>query len=166
MIRKFLISIATIALCYSCKETPSKIEITNTEISIDSLKLATYADTIVCDMVVKNPDKEDVWTEECLKKLKRQSLIDTIFNEVYNGKLLAYDYETAKPLSIKEVKRIEETSGYSREIIGKFQFREAWFYDNKNHTLIKKVQSIIFGYETYDDKGFVKGYKPLFKVIL
>lgn len=167
MVKKILFfsSLALIA-SWGCKNSQSNVEITKTEVSIDSLALKSYADTIVCDMVVKNPDKEDLWTEECLKQLKRQPLIDTIFNEIYLGKLQAFDYNTGCPLNIKEVKRLEETSGYSRGIVGKFQFKEVWYYDNKNHTFIKKVHSIIFGYETYDDKGFVKGYKPLFKVKL
>jgi hypothetical protein len=147
-----------------CKEAQTNIEIKKTVVSIDSLTLKTYADTIVCDMVVKNPDKEDLWAEDCLKRLKREPLIDTIFNEVYSGSLVANDFNTGKPLTIAEVKRLEETSGYSRDIIGKFQFKEEWLYDNKNHVFIKRVHSIIFGYETYDDKGFVKGYKPLFKI--
>ena len=155
------------ALClFSCKQGPVNIEIKKITVSLDSLKLKTYADTIVCDMVVKNPDKEDKWMEECLGRFERSKLIDSIFSDVYAGKLLAYSYETHKQLSVKEVKRIEEKTGYSRDIIGKFQFREAWYYDRQNHSFIKKVHSIIFGYETYDETGFVKGYKPLFKVEL
>jgi hypothetical protein len=166
MVRKILIAISLIITLFGCKEPQPKITINKIEVSIDSLLLKSYADTIVCDMVVRNPDKEDIWTEECLKQFKRQAIIDTIFNEIYEGRLVAYDYNSGQALSIKAIKRIEETSGFSRDIIGKFQFKEAWYYDNQNHTFIKKVYSIIFGYENYDDKGFVKGYKPLFRVDL
>jgi hypothetical protein len=115
-------------------------------------------------MVVKNPDKEDTWTEKCLSQLKRKALTDSIFDDIYKGKLLAFEYNTHRPLSINAVKKLEETTGYSRDIIGKFQFSEAWFYDKQHHSFIKKVQSIVFGFETYDQSGFVKGYKPLFKI--
>jgi hypothetical protein len=159
------ILIITLIFCSaSCKQKSSNPQFKKTIISIDSLKLRSYADTVVCDMVVKNPDKEDTWTAECLNQLKRKALIDSIFDDVYKGKLIAYDFTSHGPLSIKELKKIEESVGYSRDIIGKFQFREAWFYDKSNHSFIKKVHSIIFGYETYDLSGFVKGYKPLFKI--
>ncbi len=147
----------------SCKH-PLPANIARTSVSFDSLHLKTYADTIICDMVVKNPDKDDAWIAKCLGHLQRKALIDSIFDDLYNGKLLAYDYATNKALSVEDVKKAEQLKGYSRNIIGKFQFREAWFYDKQKHIFIKKVYSIIFGYEAYDDKGFVKGYRPLFKV--
>ena len=96
--------------------------------------------------------------------LAAKGFLDSIFNDIYMGKLIAYDYITHKALSIKDVKSVEETPGYSRDIIGKFQFREAWYYDNIRHVMLKKVQSITFGFENYDETGFVKGYKPLFRV--
>jgi hypothetical protein len=157
--------IITIIFCTaSCKQKSLNLRFEKTIVSIDSLKLTNYADTVVCDMVVKNPDKEDTWTEECLSRLKRKALTDSIFDDVYKGKLIAFDFNSHKPLSVKEVKKLEEMAGYSRDIIGKFQFREAWFYDKQHHSFIKKVHSIVFGFETYDQSGFVKGYKPLFKI--
>jgi hypothetical protein len=147
-----------------CKHRPAEIQVKQVNIVLDSLKLKSYADTIVCDMVVKNPDKEDAWMAECLGQLKRKELIDSIFDDIYKGKLIALDFTTHKPLSIQQVKKLEETPGYSRDILGKFQFREAWYYDKAEHSFIKKVQSIVFGFENYDESGFVKGYNPLFKV--
>jgi len=141
-------------------------QINTTNIKLDSLEFTSFADTIICDMVVKNPDPEDMWTEKWLKQLKRKEFIDIIFNEIYKCRLVAYDYYTNKILQPSDVKKIEKQSDFNRNIIGKFQFNETWYYDNKNHSFIKKVNSIIFGYETYDDKGYVKGYKPLFKIVL
>ncbi len=151
-------------LVLSCKNEPSKTNVNRTTVAFDSLKLKCYADTIICDMVVKSPDKEDKWMEECLGRLKRNELISSIFEDIYNSKLIAYDFATHKELTINEVKKIETTPGYNKNIISKFQFREAWFYDKQHHTFIKKVYSIIFGYEVYDDNKNVRGYKPLFKV--
>jgi hypothetical protein len=150
--------------CISCLQHSITPNITNVSVSIDSLKLKSFADTIVCDMVVKNPNKDDVWTEKCLSQLKREALTDSIFDDLYKGKLLAYDYETQKILSVNDIKQIESKEGYSRKIVSKYQFQEAWYYDKPNHTFIKKVHSITFGYEIYDETGYVKGYKPLFKV--
>lgn len=165
---KLIIGLFLPFVCFllSCMKENKTVVVNKTTVSIDSLKLQSFADTIVCDMVVKNPDKEDAWLDECLGRFNRNGFIDSVFADIYSKKLIAYSYETRKPLSIREVRRLEEASGYSRDIIGKFQFSEAWYYDNKNHSFVKKVHSIIFGYETYDDRGFVKGYKPLFKIKL
>jgi hypothetical protein len=159
---KHLIAIVLCGMLFSC--TKNKVVVNHTEVSLDSLRYVTYADTIVCDMVVKSPDKEDKILNEWLSRLNRVPLIDTIFMDVYNGKLIATDYETHKVLSIDEVKKIEQSIGNNRDRIGKFQFKESWHYDKENHSFIKKVQSIIFGYEIYDDSGFATGYKPLFRV--
>lgn len=161
-----LLFCSILLLGLSCKNEPSKINVTRSTVAFDSLKLKCYADTIVCDMVVKNSDKEDKWMNECLGRLKRDELIENIFEDIYNNKLIAYDYTTQKALTIKEIRKIETTSAYNRDIIGKFQFREAWYYDKQHHTFIKKVHSIIFGYEVYDESKNVRGYKPLFKVEL
>ena len=160
----FYIAVFIVIVGASCKKKPGDMQIVSNTVKFESLDMKSYADTIVCDMVVKNPDKEDQWTEQCLIQLKRRELIDSIFADIYSGSLQATDYETHKVLTMNEVKRIEEIPGYNRDIVGKFQFRESWFYDKKVHVFVKKVHSIIFGFETYDERGFVKGYKPLFKV--
>jgi hypothetical protein len=135
-------------------------------INYDSLKPIIFADSITCDVIVKNPEKDDKWTELCLRSFNRNAFLDTIFNQLYSGRLIAYDYDTHLPLTIKEIRKIEETTGYSRSIIGKFQFNEQWQYDPEKKIMMKKVHSIIFGYENYTEDGFVKGYKPLFKIKL
>ena len=147
----------------SCKHQTNTI-ISKTEVTLDSLNLKCYADTIVCDMVVKNPLKDDKLTEEWLGRLMREALIENIFEDIYKGNLIASEYSTNRKLSVDEVKAMEKTPGYSRDIIGKFQFCEGWFYDRVHHTFIKKVYSIIFGYEVYNESNEVRGYKPLFKV--
>lgn len=150
----------------ACNRQPATVVNQKVDIRYDSLNFASMADTIVCDMVIKNPDKDDKWTEECLQQLQRKKLIDTLFYQVYNNELQALDYYTNAPLCSSEIKKMEKEISNNRDLIGKIQFREAWMYDVKNKVFMKKVHSMIFGYETFDDKGFVKGYKPLFKVML
>lgn len=159
-----LVMLACLAILAACTQSPVINEVKNVTVAFDSLLLESYADTIVCDMVVKNPEPNDSWMEECLKNFKHTEMLSAIFTDLYSGKLTAYDFFSNKPLSIGELRQLEGIKGYKREIIGKFQFREAWFYDKANHTFIKKVHSITFGYETYDENGGVKGYKPLFVV--
>lgn len=160
----FISCIATLFLLSACTHEPPKIEVRSVQVSLDSLSLENIGDTVINDMVVKNPEPQDSWLELSLKNIKRKEFIESIFLDIYAGKLVAYDFFTGKALSAKEVEKIEKTDNYSRDIIGKFQFRESWFYDKSNHVFMKKVHSIIFGFETYDQAGMVKGYKPLFMV--
>ncbi len=130
----------------------------------DSLSYNTYADSIVYDVIVKVTDREDSWQQECLRTMKNDALLDTLFQSIYNQELVAYSFETKQALSVEDVKQIETREGYSRNIIGKYQFKEKWLYDSSAKRMIKKVQSITFGYETKMEDGTVKGYLPLFIV--
>ncbi|MCX7986535.1 MAG: hypothetical protein N2662_06320 [Bacteroidales bacterium] len=150
---------------FACQQKPENISIVRNQVMLDTLSFVAIADTIIADMVVKNPDTADWWTEKCLRRLKRESFVDTIFQQLYRKQLVAYDYYTNKPLSTSQIKEIERREDFNRNIVGKFQFYEGWYYDVQNKVFIKKVYAIIFGYETYDDKGMVKGYKPMFKVL-
>jgi hypothetical protein len=163
MTRKFILFAILLGFCGCCTRTET-VNITKSSVSIDSVAFYSIADTVITDMVVKNPDNEDVWTEKCLHQIKRKAFIDTIFNELYAKRLVAYDYYTGKPLLPSEIKKLEKRKDFNRNIVGKFQFYESWFYDNTKHIFMKKVYSIIFGYETFDDRGNVKGYKPMFKI--
>ncbi|HEY9124396.1 MAG TPA: hypothetical protein VIO15_08650, partial [Bacteroidales bacterium] len=49
----------------ACNKQPVNIVNQKVNIRYDSLNFISLADTIVCDMVIKNPDKDDKWTEEC-----------------------------------------------------------------------------------------------------
>jgi hypothetical protein len=135
-------------------------------VSSDSLQYKILADTIVCDMVVRNPYPEDKMTSSWLDCFNHKAFIDSLFDDIYLQKIIAYDFMTGKVLTPNDVRNMEKEPGYSRDIVGKFQFRETWLYNRQNHVMTKKVHSIIFGYETYDENKLVKGYKPLFKVFL
>lgn len=154
-----------LAIVLSCKHQPQNVVITRNSVSMDSVYMTCIADTFIADLVVRNPDTADWWTAKCVKYLKRQAFIDTLFQQLYAQQLVAYDYYSGKPLSILQIKEIERRDDYNRDIVGKFQFYEGWFYDARHRVFIKKVYSIIFGYETYDDSGMVKGYKPMFRVV-
>lgn len=62
------------------------------------------ADTISYGVVVRNPDSLDTWTEKCLNRLDLITMVDVLFEAVYDQRATAYDYYTNEPLSIKEVK--------------------------------------------------------------
>lgn len=134
------------------------------QVNIDSVMYKTIADTLICDVIIKNPDTTDTWTQQCLQHFNKQAFIDTLFADIYSGKLQAFDFYSNTPLSIAQIKVLEHQVGYNRNIVGKMQFNETWGYNRHMHTMIKKVNSVIFGFETFSSDGEFRGYKPLFKV--
>ncbi len=128
--------------------------------------LPVIADTIVYDVIIKNLNKEDFWTEECLRQLKRSSFMDSLFDGIYNKQILAYDFFSKKELNPRDIKKIENEDGYSRDAIGKIQFTEVWYFDSEKALLEKRVVSMVLGLEQFTSVGELKGYKPLFRINL
>lgn len=124
------------------------------------------ADTISYGVVIENRDSTDIWREKWLSHLKKDSLVDRIFKAVYNRELTAYDYFTEEPLSIKDIKKLEDTEEFNRSLIGKIQFEEIWYFDPKELSMVKSVKSIMMAYEVYRQDSTFRGYKPAFKVYL
>jgi hypothetical protein len=145
-------------------EKAETVELDNVDENLNQALL--IADTITYDVVVKNPDENDTWTAECLKNLKLKVLADKVFDAVYSGQATAYDYFDEKKLSIEDVKEMEQREGLSRDNIGRMQFVESWYFDEKKFRLIKKVNAIMFGYQSFDFDNKVKGYKAGIKVYL
>lgn len=124
----------------------------------------TIADTIIYDVVIKNPDINDKWTEQCLSKLEKEILIDRIFEAIYDNELIPFDFFEGEKLSISDIKELEKREEFSREKIAKVQFEEIWYFDEKSLKMTKEVYSIMLAYEIYNSFGEIKGYKPAFKV--
>ena len=128
-------------------------------------KFIVIADTIISDVVVKNPN-QDEWADICLKNLDKKTLVDEIFKSVYSGELIPYEFFNNQTLSIEDIKALEDDPDFSRELIAKVQFEEAWYFDPTSQRMIKKVHSIMLAYEIYNSLGEIRGYKPAFKVYL
>jgi hypothetical protein len=64
--------------------------------------LTLLADTITYDAIIHNPNPEDQYTEHFLKYLKKDKLIDGIFDAIYSGKMKAYNIFSNKEMSIAE----------------------------------------------------------------
>jgi hypothetical protein len=146
-----------IAFSYGCTRKAS-----NEKIQPGSL----VADTIICDVVIHNPNPEDQWTTECLKNLKHRALIDSLFALVYDGKMKAYDFFSKEVIKNKDLKQMESENGFSRDHIGKIQFTERWYFDKKSQQFQKEVLSLVLGYELFNQDGSLRGYKPIFKIYL
>lgn len=121
---------------------------------------------IVYDVIIKNPNPDDTWTSQCLAGLDRKTLVDDIFRAIYAGRITATDFDTGEELSPEQVKEREKEIEEVRARVAKIQFTEDWYFDTLNLTMRKEVRYMVLGYEVYDDQGNVRGYKPVFRVML
>jgi len=122
------------------------------------------ADTIIYSVVIKNPNAQDTWTEQCLSQLNRHKLVDQYFDAVYDHKAIAYSYANHRQLSISEIKDLEKSDEFSRDKIAKLQFWESWYFDEQKQAMAKKVHAVLLAYEIHSDDGEIKGYKAAFYI--
>ncbi|MCF6241540.1 MAG: hypothetical protein L3J74_09375 [Bacteroidales bacterium] len=161
----------------ACNDMPDEHNKQGTGFKIPPVRTGTYyetelsgdnavviADTIIYSVVTKNSNPDDDWRTYCLRKLDQQALVNIIFNAIYQGKLIPYDYSTEEPMSIEEVKAFEKEN--DRKKIAKIQFVEEWYFDEKNLQMGKRVNAIMLAYELRNSKGEVSGYKAGVKVYL
>jgi hypothetical protein len=141
-----------------------KQPLTGTFYTVDSSKSLILVDTIIYDVIVKNPNNYDEWAEFCLKNYDNEILKNIIFNAIYEKRLIAYEYRLDTVLPVEYIKNLEKE--YKNENFGKIQFNETWYFDEINLEMYKKVSSIVIGYELVNNMGEVYGYKPAFKVYL
>jgi len=134
------------------------------EIDLVNLNAVVIAQPIIYPTIIKNPDKSDDWTEQCLEKVDIEALATVVFSLIYDGKTAAYEYRSDRELTIQEVKLLEKE--YSRDRIGKLLFTEEWYFDDKAIRMGKKVTRLMIAYELYDSDNNVKGYKAGFYINL
>ncbi len=149
-------------MIFSCTRSTQRVG-TGSEAVIPGVMLA---DTISYPVVIKNPDPSDTWTTECLAPLDRKKLVDAVFDAVYSNKARAYNYFSNKPMSEKEIKALEATEEFSRDNVGKLQFWESWYFDEKEQIFTKKVHKILVAYEVFTDDGVLRNYKAAFYIKL
>ena len=164
---KTLIIILLIAGITACKQKDGEPSVTGKAKTLKDTTLLTLqpiAESIRYDVIIKNPDPADEWTETCLKGLDREKLVDEVYKAIYAGKVKAYDYYTDDPMSVKQVKEIEKQAESDGAEVAKVQFLEDWHFDPVTFNLYKKVHFIMLAYELLDEKGNVKSYKAVFYV--
>ena len=159
----FALLILLTTLLIACNKPTSERTV---YINTDSIKGDIIADTIIYDVIIKNPNPDDFWTDDCLQYLNKKSFLDQIFANIYNNKLTALDYITGDTLSINDVKNLEQADWYSRESIGKVQFTEIWYFDSKHMVMNKKILNMVFGVEKFNDLDELEGHKPLFRIYM
>ena len=167
MYLKIFVSFLLISGITACRQQSSKPSVTGkAKILKDTtlLNFQTIAKSIRYDVVIKNPDPADEWTETCLKGLDRKKLVYEVCKAIYAGKVKAYDYYTDDPISVKQVKEIEKQADSDGAEIAKVQFLEDWFFDPVTFNLYKKVHFIMLAYEILDENGNARNYKAAFYV--
>jgi hypothetical protein len=120
---------------------------------------------IIYDTSIANHDSTDTWADECLSDFKRKELIEKIFEEVYNGKIIPYDYFTAEKISPDKIKTMEAGKVFSRKDISKIRFEEKWIWNDEKVEMQKQVISITISYDVFDNVGKLRGQKPIFKLL-
>lgn len=149
-----------ISILVCCKE------IKNENKSSSGSEMEVIADTIIYDVLLKNPNPTDEWANYCLQSLDLDQLVDYIFEGVYKKQLKPIEFFSDQDLDIKDIKLLEKEEEFSRDKIARAQFEEIWYYNKNKHIMQKHVHSIMLAYEVYNNKGEIKGYKPAFKVYL
>ena len=120
---------------------------------------------IIYDTFLINRDSTDTWEDECLAKFDRKTLVDKVFENVYNGRIIAYDYFTGEKLSPEQIRKMEKGGIFTRKDISKIQFSERWIWDESTVQMRKELISMTIAYEVYNESGVSRGQKPVFKLI-
>lgn len=124
------------------------------------------ADTISYGVEVKSKDTSNTWQKKWLSGLKREKLVDLIFENIYEGNIQPYSYFDEQPLSKEDIKKLENKPSFDRSKVGKIQFTEIWYFNPELLTMTKEVHAMMLAYERYNADGSFRGYKPAFKVYL
>ena len=114
---------------------------------------AVIASQITYDVVVKNPNPNDEWTEQCLQNLNKDALVKIVFDAVYSGKVTAINYKDDTEMTIQQVKEMEKNAEYKRDKIAKVQFIEEWYFDAEKFQFGKKVLGVMLAYERLNEDG-------------
>lgn len=139
----------------SCK-SPDKKNVSENGLSLGKI---TY------DSFILNNNSEDSWADECLAGFDRKAFIDKTFNSINSGKLIALDYFSGEKFTPSRLKEMEKSGEFSQDKIAKIQFEEEWFWNEQQNILQKKVISMTFAYEVFNNAGESRGYKPIFKIV-
>lgn len=153
-----------VLLLISCNgQREGEKDLQATVIQTGSLQLA---DQIIYDVIIKNPDPGDEWTEKCLVGLKRGELVDFIFEGIYNDRFKAYDIFNDKLIQARTIRKMEDEGEFTRDQVSKIQFVEDWYANPEDYSMLKRITEVRLGLEHIDGFGMHLGHNPLFKVRL
>lgn len=134
------------------------------------------------DIFIKSPDPDLDWWVENIEGEKREIFVKSILELALSDKVKVYDYSNTlfKPNELRDRLYRSDSITFQREMppyddydtvitnniriedIVKLRFLEEWNYNKQSLQISKKVVGICPIASAYDDKGELKGYKPLF----
>ena len=155
----------TVFMLTACRKNAETIHPGSAVLDLaDTTAEVLVAEHIIQDIVIENNDPNDTWADECLKGMRKNTLVEVVFELAYSGKANVYDFDTREKLTVKQLQTREKEEGFSRDKIGKIQCIESWYINPDKVTFTKKVTSFVLGYETYDSQGYFRGYLPVFRM--
>lgn len=159
--------ICSLVVIISCKQSNeySNNKLTGS-VNNEILSSKIIADTIIYDVIIKNPNPSDNWKRHCLAGLNYRGLVDFIFEQAYSGNYIITNYDNGKEISINKLKRLEKDDDDLRRKIGKIQFTERWFYTDDSAELKKDIIAMVIGKEIINLQGEIGGYEAIFKLKL
>lgn len=119
---------------------------------------------IITEVIVSRDTTGDPWEREKVAGYQGDKMIEEIYRNIYDRVLIAKDYRTGEPLAPDAVKIMEKEFKADHSKVGKLSFTEDWYYDPATSRIIKRVKSVVFGYERYDNDRRVLGYKAIFRI--
>ena len=161
MKQSIIITLLIYLFVSGCNEAHERTVFVHSPFEISSKDV--IADTIIYSVIIRNFDKDDTWAEERLRYTQADKIISTIFEKAYESKFQVYDYYTNSPLSIEQIKKLESSEDFSRDLIQELQFEEVWFMNDQVDWFHKEVLSINMGYAVYNSDGTQRGLKPVFR---
>jgi len=166
MYRSLLLVILSIFI-FSCQSKTAKPGLQKEPApEASSAESVLIASDIVTDIIIRPDPEGDPWEADKVAGYRGDIMIKNIFDQIYDGSLVVYDYHTGKAMSEKDVKDIEREYDNDRSKIGKLSFTEDWYYNLSANSVTKITKSVVFGYELYNNDGRVYGYKAAFKAEL
>lgn len=130
----------------------------------DMVQSHLVADTIFYPVRIKNISHDDEWADIRLKKLDRKKLVDQLFESVYSGHAVAYNYLSDTPIPVEDIKEMERSENYSRDNVIELEFREKWWFNPTTSTFEKEVLSVLVAYAMFEDDGSLRGLKAAFYI--
>jgi hypothetical protein len=165
--KRIIFLLVLIALITSCNERRTEQKTTKTPVPAGIPEGAVLIAHDIVTEVITRPDPDgDPWELEKVAGYNGDTFVNGIFKRVYDGTLTVYDYHSGEALSADDVKKIESEFNNDRTRIGKLSFTEDWYFYQATNTLEKKVKSVAFGFELYNNLGKVYAYQAVFKADL
>lgn len=155
---KYVLFCSITLLLISCNSNTQQPELQNVNATI-------FADTIRYNVEMIPADPTDEYAAECISRLQKTQLIDSIFASIYQHGARVTRYSNEKEISLDELKTLEiEDERYARENVSVLQFTETWSYDANALIFNKKVISIHIAYAVRDDDNFIVANRAGFVV--